>query len=352
MNGEPLILRADTSETIGTGHVMRCLAIAQEWRARGGRVVFVVRLLPPAMEARLTEEGFDCKRIAADTDAGDIAETLSYAKTLGAAWIGVDCPKLKLSYQREVKSGVNRLLLIDDYPTPGHYSADLVVNTDLSPQDEELYADRAGHTRLLLGPEYALLRQEFFHIPPAPRSSSAIPRVLITFGGSDPENMTAAVLGALLERADRTCEVRAVIGNSNPNLAALQQFAGQHGRVSVEIMAAVRQMAALMRWADVAVLASGIAVWELLYLGIPCLCWPRHDFDARNLAAFEAMGALAVLPRRCAPQEIAAAILWLTQDAARTSAMSKIGPRLVDGRGVARILSAMAARDARGSVRA
>jgi UDP-2,4-diacetamido-2,4,6-trideoxy-beta-L-altropyranose hydrolase len=348
MNGKPLILRADASEAIGTGHVMRCLAIAQHWRALGGHVVFAVRSLPSAMQARLIEEGFECKPIACDGGTvADAAETLKHVATAGAEWLVVDLHNLSPSYQREAKAQGHRLLLIDDYPKPGHYCADVVVNTDLGQWEENLYADRAAHTRLLLGPQYALLRRDFLNTPPAHiRSGRHAPRILVTFGSSDPENMSEGVLRVLAETTERPFEARVVIGSTNPRVAELQRFAGQKGRASIELMSGVRNMTSLMRWADVAVVASGITVWESLYLGVPCLCWPRHEFDRRNLSVFDKMGALVLLPRDGELGAIVDAIFRILDDPARASALAKLSTKLVDGRGTARILTTIRDVDA------
>jgi UDP-2,4-diacetamido-2,4,6-trideoxy-beta-L-altropyranose hydrolase len=343
MRGQTLILRADGSETIGTGHVMRALAFGQHWRDNGGTVVFLSRVLTSGLEQRLSEEGFHCQRLRAEAGSpADAAETREHAQAAGARWVGVDCQDVTPLYQQELKRDGHRVLLVDDYPKPGHYCADVVVNTDLNLWQENLYADRAAQTRLLLGPEYALLRRDFLGTPPEPLLSvRSVPHILVTFGGSDPENMTEVVLQGLVDKTSRPFAARVVIGNSNPKAADLQRHAGQYGQASIEVMTGVRDMPPLMRWADVAVVASGITVWEFLYLGVPCLCWARHDVDRRNLSVFERLGALVLLPQRCDPVGIVEAIFWLADNPARASALARVSTALVDGRGASRILAAI-----------
>src|SRR4029079_14179248 len=85
--GATLVVRADAGERIGTGHVMRCLAISQAWREVGGKTVFVTGPLPAALASRLHAEGADVRHLPGGDDA---EETIAPAGELGAKWIILD----------------------------------------------------------------------------------------------------------------------------------------------------------------------------------------------------------------------------------------------------------------------
>src|SRR5215216_4793334 len=158
----PLLIRADASAQIGTGHIMRCLALAQAWQAQGGAVTFAtMKTLPDALQTRLQNEHIvlhllDTKPGSAD----DAAQTAALAASLGAAVV-VDGYHFGGDYQYTLKSAGLKLLFIDDNVHADHYYADFVLNQNIY-ANEAMYANREPRTILLLGPRYVLLRLEFW----------------------------------------------------------------------------------------------------------------------------------------------------------------------------------------------
>ena len=149
-----LVLRTEASVAIGTGHVMRCLALAQAWGDAGGRVIFAMARTTPAVEERLRNEGFEVARV--DTQVGSIAdaeETADLAQKRGASWVVVDGYEFGAEYQASLKSRRMKVLFIDDNGHAGRYSADLVLNQNIH-ASEELYRSRETSTKLLLGPAF------------------------------------------------------------------------------------------------------------------------------------------------------------------------------------------------------
>jgi UDP-2,4-diacetamido-2,4,6-trideoxy-beta-L-altropyranose hydrolase len=156
-----ILVRADGDAEIGTGHVMRCLALAQAWSKGGDDACFASAKISPSLEQRLLEEKIVTSKIqAAIGGEKDAAQTIDLARKLGAAWIVADGYRFGSKYQKQINAAGFRLLLLDDYGHTGHYYADYVLNQNLS-VDRKIYADRESFTRLLVGPRYALLRSEF-----------------------------------------------------------------------------------------------------------------------------------------------------------------------------------------------
>ena len=177
---------------MGTGHVMRGLALAQAWQDSGGHSVFVMAENTPSLERRLQEEGIEVERLAVDAGtAADAEATGSIAGSRNADWIAVDGYQFGSAYQAAIKAAGFKLLFMDDNVHAAPYSADLVLNQNMY-ASRSPYAQREPSTQLLLGPRYAMLRREFRpwrnwqrEIPPVGR------KVLVTMGGSDPDNLTA-----------------------------------------------------------------------------------------------------------------------------------------------------------------
>src|SRR5262249_34539906 len=129
---KPLVVRADASTARGTGHVMRCLALAQAWQDAGGRVVFVMADEVSGLSTRLKSEDISIESIAAVAGSEDDArQTSECAGRVGADWIVVDGYQFSGRYQQRVKDTGHRLLVLDDYGHADHYWADVVVNQNL-----------------------------------------------------------------------------------------------------------------------------------------------------------------------------------------------------------------------------
>ena len=261
-----LLIRADADTRMGTGHVMRCLALAQGWR-KTGPVTFALALCPPPLEDRLRAEGFELGKLAVDPGSIEDAEAAgALANQLGAEWIVVDGYQFGADYQRAIKNAGRRLLFLDDNGHAGDYCSDLVLNQNVH-ATLQLYGRRAPSTRLLLGPRYALLRQQFLAYRDWWREHPVVARkVLVTLGGTDPDNVTGRVIEAF-----RGLDVKAkiVVGGSNPHRVVLGAQVASLKEAKLVVDAA--DMPDLMAWADVAVAAAGSTSLELAFMRLPAL---------------------------------------------------------------------------------
>ncbi len=323
-----LVIRADADTAIGTGHVMRCLALAQAWQDGGGSVSFVSTRLPEAIAARLRDEEMEVAVPARD----DAADTAAMARARAAAWIVVDGYGFGPPYHRALQAAGFPVLQVDDCGGNDRYCVDRVLNPN--PYAEPgLYAQRTPGTQLLLGLNYALVRREFRELPARARAGDG-QRVLVVFGGSDATNRSGIVLRALAGEAG--LELRIVVGPANPHLDALRQAAAG-ARAVIEIITAA-DMPALLTWADAAVSAAGSTCWELLHAGLPMAVTAVAD-NQRGVAAWLLREGLA-LPLAGAGKKIGAVVRQLLQDKRRRAAAER-GRRLVDGHGAARVVAAL-----------
>src|SRR5262249_46041186 len=146
-----LLVRADADARMGTGHVMRCLALAQAWREVGGAVTFRTACTVPGLIARLAEAGARVeavKEVSARPDDAD--RTRETAERLGAGWLVLDGYHFSGEFQKRVRGDGARLLALDDYGHAEQYWADLVLNQNLH-AGPALYPNRATYTQLHLG---------------------------------------------------------------------------------------------------------------------------------------------------------------------------------------------------------
>ena len=342
MSAASLVIRADASIEIGTGHVMRCLALAQAWQDAGGRALFAMAKSTSAIQLRLATEA--CPIVPVTSAAGmadDARQTIAMAREHQADWIVVDGYQFGMDYQRAVKAAGFELLFLDDYGHARHYSADIVLNQNAS-ASSELYMDREPQTQLLLGPRYCLLRREFEAWRDWKRTvSSVCHRVLVMMGGSDPENLTARVIDALaLARLD-DMEATIVIGGSNPHFARLENRAAQSGQ-SIKLRRDAVNMAELMAAADLAISAAGSTCWELCLLGLPALLVELADNQTELVKDLDRRGcAIRVGDRMVLVEQIADQLRRVVRSQELRRSLSERSRELVDGRGATRVVSAL-----------
>jgi len=342
MNGLSLVIRADASATMGTGHLMRCLALAQAWQACGGIVTFVSDL-PCALHQRLVAEGMSVLPMTALRGSQeDARELVAVAEKLETPYAVVDGYHFGAGYQRWLKDAELRVLFLDDYGHASDYCADWVLNQNIT-ANESLYVNRAPDTRLLLGTRYALLRREFRSWRDWQRTTPDVARKLIvTLGGSDPNNGTLKVLQALRELHIDDLEVTAVVGGANPHLSELQAEA-DHSPHSVRLMHNVTDMPSIMAWADIAVSGGGSTVWELAYMGLPTVVIVLAQNQAQTAAGLSEARLMlsAGWHEAVSPSHLATILHELACDASKRALLSRRSREQIDSRGACRIVGAM-----------
>ena len=143
----PLYIRADATTNIGTGHVMRCIALSQAWKDKGGQVVFISHCESKKLQERIIAEGFDFIYIEnphphpADLDKTiETLSTMNYPSSTND-WLVVDGYHFDSMYQKKIKEAGYRLLWIDDYGHADRYYADIVLNQNIS-ADASFYTKR------------------------------------------------------------------------------------------------------------------------------------------------------------------------------------------------------------------
>ncbi len=338
-----LIIRADASPEIGTGHVMRCLALAQAWLDAGGRVSMAMAACPDGLRQRLVAERVGIVAVMAPVgSAADAAFTADWARQEQALLV-VDGYRFGGEYQELLKTAGVRLLFVDDNGHASHYSADWVLNQNIHAA-AALYPQRASHTRLLLGTRYALLRREFYQWSGWERSVPArAHRILVTLGGSDPGNATETILMALLKLPVRAeDEMVVVAGGANPHWDRLQTVA-RRGGGRVRLVRATDDMPGLMKWVDLAVTAGGSTCWEAAFFGLPSAVVVVAENQLLSTQRLQETGVVLSLgpASQLRVDDLARDLERLVVDAPLRARLSARGRALVDGAGAARVVAVL-----------
>lgn len=327
--------RADASVQIGSGHVMRCLTLADILRTRGAETRFLCRQMPGHLGELILARGH---ALAWLPDTGSDAECSAAALAAGAPhdWLVVDHYGLAADWERTQRVVAKKILVIDDLADRTH-DCDLLLDQNL--QEAGRYdVLLAADCRQLIGPRYALLRPQFAaaHAQQLARSGR-VRRVLVFFGGADAGGETLKALAALdmLGRSDLAVDV--VIGQSNPHHAAIA--AACSGLPGTALHRQVEDMATLMASADLFVGAGGGSSWERCCLGLPALVLATADNQIGQSRALAREGAQLYLgpAQAVAADRLAHALGGLIDLPDLLVHMASQGQSLVDGRGALRV---------------
>jgi UDP-2,4-diacetamido-2,4,6-trideoxy-beta-L-altropyranose hydrolase len=303
--------RTTCSARVGLGHLRRCLTLAQELRGRGWRCAFLMTGDGQGGEW-IRREGFEEVTTIEPGHAGAVViDDYAVSAEKISGW----------------RRGGAFLCVLDDL-ADRPLDCDLVVNACAGA--EALAYRVAPGTRLLLGPRYALLRPEFAGL--APRPAGPVRRTLVMLGGSDPLGHTIPVVEQLRDRLPGI-PVDVVVG-------PLARPAGLQEAADLRVLRDPGDVAALMRGADLAVTSGGQTTYELAACGLPAVALCEAENQRRSLAALAAIPTLVVAGD---PSQVGEAAAELAADPAARGGMGAAGQALVDGRGVARVASAIEA---------
>jgi UDP-2,4-diacetamido-2,4,6-trideoxy-beta-L-altropyranose hydrolase len=339
-----LFIRADASAAMGTGHIMRMIALGQAWQGQGWIVRFLCAEITPSLANRLSSEGFYFSPIyAALGSKEDLERSLHLIAESNQAdaqgtLVVLDGYHFDSDYQLGIKAAGFKLLIVDDYGHAEFYHADWVVNQNIS-ACEGLYSRRSLGTRLFLGPKFALLRNEFLAYKDWQRKIAPLAtKVLVTMGGSDPDNVTSKVIEALI---GLHLQIKVVIGGSNPHLDRITEFIQiqSDSPTVIEVIPDASNMPELMAWADLAVAAAGSTCLELAFMRLPSLLFILAENQIRIALEMDRMGGAKCLGSAFAFDK------WLflqnmdsfCHDASSRMKASSAGSDLVDGDGRSRI---------------
>lgn len=336
-----ILMRADASEDIGIGHVMRCFALAPFFKDMGSEVYFLCLKIPAKLERLLIEANMEL--VSFYDNFSDIKEdaelTANIARALSINWVVADGYAFDEEYQSILKEHDLNLMVFDDYGQSKFYSADLIVNPGLS-ADKNIYSNRASYTRLLLGPKYFPLRQDFLRAGMCSKEISSVGnRVLVTMGGSDPRHSTLKVIESLIG-LDKYLQICVVIGPSYPCPDRLRSAVDKS---QILLLQDVENMAALMSWADIGVSAGGGTLAEMAYIGLPNIIIKTADNQYASALYQNEIGTSLFLgdAQVITSEQVRNCVKSLCKDYLKRQEMSNNGRKFFDGQGCRRIFEHM-----------
>ncbi|PCI21436.1 MAG: UDP-2,4-diacetamido-2,4,6-trideoxy-beta-L-altropyranose hydrolase [Piscirickettsiaceae bacterium] len=358
------VIRADASLQIGTGHVMRCLTLAEALKEKGAQVEFICREHERNLIDFIQGKGFKVHRLSVIENDLEISKItglkskniLSHAHWLGATqqqdadvckvilkkigpdWLIVDHYAIDETWQMELQGTYKKLMVIDDLADRQHL-CDLLLDQTFCRRTQGYKELVPDNCQMLLGSQYALLRSEFAQwreYSLKRRENPEFNKLLISMGGVDQDNVTGKVLEEL-KNGDlpSDLEITVVMGSTAPHLKAVQQQA-KILPYKTEVKSNVSNMAEIMSNADFAIGASGATTWERCRLGLPSaiIVLAENQKDIANILAQKNIAI--VLDNKSLKIGIKKIKIMSKQDLFN---MSTKAAKMVDGLGAQRVIN-------------
>jgi len=357
------LFRVDASLPIGSGHVMRCLTLAEALRDRGVECLFASRLqgghlcdlvrnrgfaaleMPGPAEGRLvsTLTGNHAHWLGV-TVQQDAEETLALLRGRQIDWLVVDHYSLDATWERALRPACKRIMVIDDLADRPH-DCDLLLDQNLGRAVSDYDGLVPCSCDTLIGPKYALLRPEFARLRSASLARKRLGHcrhILVTMGGVDMDNVTCDVLAGLETSGfDGDVRVTVVMGAAAPWIDQVKRKA-ERMRLRTSVLVNASNMAELMCEADLAIGAAGSTSWERCCMGMPTIQVVLAENQTGIASALEAFGAAISLSREKVRFEVNSAVVNLLRDSNMVAKISSLAARIVDGKGVGRVATLLA----------
>lgn len=352
-----IAFRVDASATIGTGHVMRCLTLADALKQQGANCTFIARHLPDYLQELIELKAHKsiligkhyqtepCDELShahflGTSQSQDAAQAQTVLAELQPDWLILDHYGIDQRWETALRPMTKKILVIDDLADRDHH-CDLLVDQNLYADMGFRYNDRIPTSaKTLLGVQYAMLRSEFNEARKNARvRKGALRRLFIFFGGMDSANFTLAVLNSLAKLKLMRIDVDVVIGAEHPTRVAIQNICHEQEH-ACHIQ--TKDMAKLLLNADAAIGAGGSTSWERCCLGLPSLAFIVAPNQKALTLHADQLGLLkAAQVDICDPEALSIEIEDFINADTERQRMSSACLEAIDTKGAQRIIDQM-----------
>lgn len=326
-----VLIRADANERIGAGHVMRCLSIARSFAEKGRKVIFATA--DHRADGLIQQADFESVCLNSDWRMMEEEKIEDVIKKYKPECVLVDSYYVTKEYINHISS-LAPIAYMDDMNAET-WDVDYLINYNIFSSVIDYSNYRTTRTRLILGPTYAPLRQEFQRLPER-KIKESVSDVFVSAGGADPERITEKLMTEICLRW-RDVQFHFVVGALNPRLEEIKKLV----RKNVVLHINEKHMADLMMQCDIAISAAGSTLYELCATGTPTITYTLADNQLIAAEQFEKQGLMLnagdCREERDFIKQIEYSFQKLSENVVLRSSLSIKMQQLVDGQGAERI---------------
>ena len=355
--GHQIAIRCDYSSQIGSGHLFRCLTLADQLAETGKRVVFVSANPDPRQTFNL-DFPHDWKQMPApatghppgtDDTSGQHAHFLTYPQAQDAGlfmqavagapleWIIVDHYGLDRTWHQTCRQTDSRIAVIDDL-ADRHLDCDLLIDQNRTEQSSAVYDHLApAHCKKLIGPQYAILSAAFRRLHRHQHPRKSLDHVLVFFGSSDPSAMVARLMPMISDMRYSAIQFSVISG------ALTAADSGMTSRSNITVINHTADIAGLLDQIDLAIGSCGTHSLERACLGVPAICLPVAENQLQLFKMLDEVNAIfAVAADHADPVAMIQQHLDTLMDAPMLlENKSRSAYSLTDGTGAEKIVSCL-----------
>ena len=355
-----VVFRADASIAMGSGHVMRALTLADALKNKGCDIYFICRELEGNLISSIKEQGHNVLSLQYSPDAHTLGtadsdwlgvswecdrdDTLEGLKVWGTIdWLIVDNYGIDIRWHKSMRRRVDNIMVIDDL-ADRNYDCDILLDQTFGRDKRDYVRLIPDNCRCLLGTEYALLRPQFNEwrkqaLARRKTFSGSNPRILISMGGTDPNNLTSVVLSALqMIKWEGYVSIEVVLGNHAPHSLTVIEQAKQSS-LEINIYQNISNMAEIMSGSDLAFGTGGTTSWERCCLALPTILVVDAENQELISEKLSLAGAVIALhPTHCLTEKIVSAVEKILFNHENYLQMYRKAAEICDGYGVDRIV--------------
>lgn len=255
-----ILFRADSSSTIGTGHIMRDLVLASQYKE--ANITFAAQDLDGNINHKIKEAGYKVEILRSNS----LKEIIQLVKKYNIDLVVIDHYSIDDKYEKKLKkrTGINLLSFDDTYEK--HY-CDVLLNHNIN-ADKKRYTGLVPKScELRCGVKYTLLRDEFIKEKKKKRKvkDTKVKSILVAMGGADHSNINIKILRVLQNFDD--VKVNIVTTTANRNLKELQKYVKDRKWINLHVNS--DKIAKLMRKSSLAIVTPSVTLNEIFYMQIP-----------------------------------------------------------------------------------
>jgi len=331
-----IAFRTDASADIGIGHLIRCLALAEELKNKGHVCFFVTKIQNKELIDRIEQDNIHFQTDPNATLDEDKQILLKFSNENKIDWIITDHYGINSDYVQKLKENNYNVLSIDDNALI-HYYSDIILNQNIG--SEKLKYSSEKYTKFLLGPKYALIRNQLL-VRDKKTKQSTVKNILIMLGGADEDNVTLQIIKSL--KSIDNVEFLVIIGPLNPHYNELKKYV-ESEKLNIRLIKSPENMADLYLESDIAISAGGSSCYEFSYFGIPNIIITLAENQLKSAKELDKqkIGINLGNKQEIDTKQLGKKVKELIKDDSLRKMMSENGKKLVDGKGKERIVSVM-----------